>query len=208
MSAVNPAALADSRQLSPQERWEWWNDLWLDAIALEDRYRLALRSGWWQDQLQVETLAALAAWTRLYDSGAWEDPPGKINLLAELDRARERLRAGERAFHPDTDLPAFERHLAGIGCHPPHGRQRTPETPADQALAEHHAQLRAELERLRARSAELEHRAQLLKRELEQPKTHDAARRNQLERELAELQRTLTQLHDRETNLAPELKKK
>ncbi len=208
MSAVSPAALADWRQLTPEERRDWWSELWLDAIALEQRYRLALRRGWWEDPLQVETLAALAAWTRLYDSGAWEDPPGKLNLLSEVDRARERLRAGERAFHPDTDQPAFERHLHTIGCQPPKRERPTRQTSGQLAPTEHHAQLRAQLERLHPRRAELEHRAQLLGEELEQPNRHDRARRRQLQGELTELERTLSQLREHEAELSAQLEAK
>ncbi len=52
---------------------------------LQRRYRLRVPSGWWEDHVQVEALAALAAWTRLYDSGEWDDPPGKLQLLYDLD---------------------------------------------------------------------------------------------------------------------------
>jgi hypothetical protein len=62
----------------PRERWLWWEQLWSDVCALRVRYRLALRSGWWDDQVQVEALAALAAWVERYDSGEWDDPPGKL----------------------------------------------------------------------------------------------------------------------------------
>ena len=46
----------------------WFEQLWRDVCALRDRYRLAVRSGWWEDQVQVEALAALAAWVPRYDS--------------------------------------------------------------------------------------------------------------------------------------------
>jgi hypothetical protein len=49
--------------LYPRERWLWFKQLWSDACALRKRYRLPLRSGWWADQVQVESLAALAAWS-------------------------------------------------------------------------------------------------------------------------------------------------
>jgi hypothetical protein len=45
-----------------------------------------LRSGWWEDPVQVEALAALAAWVERYDSGEWDDPPGKLALLYDLER--------------------------------------------------------------------------------------------------------------------------
>jgi hypothetical protein len=68
----------------PRERWLWFEQLWSDACALQKRYRLPLRSGWWADQVPVESLAALAAWVEHYDSGEWDDPPGKLALLYDL----------------------------------------------------------------------------------------------------------------------------
>jgi hypothetical protein len=47
--------------LLPRERWLWWKQLRSDVCALRVRYRLPVRSGWWEDQAQVEALAALAA---------------------------------------------------------------------------------------------------------------------------------------------------
>ena len=116
------------RRLEPRARWVWWEQLWSDVIRLGDRYRLGLRAGWWQDDIQVETLAALAAWTTGYDSGAWNDPPGKLQLLYDLDRVRGLLRAGEDVFDPDRDRESFVRHLMGVGCEPhgqaPYGARR------------------------------------------------------------------------------------
>jgi hypothetical protein len=57
------------RGLYPRERWLWFEQLWTDACMLRDRYRLTIRSGWWEDQIQVEALAALAAWAARYDAG-------------------------------------------------------------------------------------------------------------------------------------------
>jgi len=58
----------DPGGLYPRERWRWYRELWQDVCALQVRYRLPVRSGWWQHQLQVEALAALAAWVARYDS--------------------------------------------------------------------------------------------------------------------------------------------
>ena len=41
--------------------------------------------GWWEDQIQVEALAAFAAWIERYDSGEWDDPPGKLALLYDVE---------------------------------------------------------------------------------------------------------------------------
>jgi hypothetical protein len=105
--------------LYPRERWLWWEQLWTDVCSLRERYRLAVRAGWWEDQIQVETLAALAAWVQRYDSGEWDDPAGKLALLYDLDRIAALLRDGDKPFHPDRDRLAFARHLIDLGCQPP-----------------------------------------------------------------------------------------
>jgi hypothetical protein len=112
----------DWQGLYPRERWMWFEQLWGDVCMLCDRYRLAVRSGWWENELQVETLAALAAWVSRYDSGEWDDPPGKLALLYDLERASALLRDGIDPFHPHRDRTAFTRHLVELGCQPP-GRE-------------------------------------------------------------------------------------
>ncbi|HEY3727495.1 MAG TPA: hypothetical protein VGL51_10000 [Solirubrobacteraceae bacterium] len=114
------------RELYPRERWLWFERLWSDVCALRDRYRLAVRSGWWQDEIQVEALAALAAWTERYDSGEWDDPPGKLALLCDLERVAMLLRDGLDPFYPDRDRAAFVRHLLDLGCQPPPGARPDP----------------------------------------------------------------------------------
>jgi hypothetical protein len=109
--------------LYARERWLWFEQLWSDVCALRERYRLAIRSEWWEDQVQVEALAALAAWTERYDSGEWDDPPGKLGLLYDLERVSVLLRDGLDPFHPDRDRTAFVRHLIDLGCQPPPGRE-------------------------------------------------------------------------------------
>ena len=106
--------------LYPRERWLWFEQLWNDVLVLRRRYRLAVRSRWWEDEVQVEALAALAAWVQRYDSGEWDDPPGKLALLYDLERVSELLRDGNEPFHPDRDRPEFARHLVELGCQPPH----------------------------------------------------------------------------------------
>jgi hypothetical protein len=108
--------------LLPRERWLWFQQLWVDTCDLRERYRLPVRSGWWEDEIQVEALAALAAWVERYDSGEWDDPPGKLALLFELERLAVLLRDGNDPFHPERDWPRFTRHLAKLGCQPPEGR--------------------------------------------------------------------------------------
>jgi hypothetical protein len=107
--------------LLPRERWLWWEQLWSDVITVRERYRLPVRSGWWEDQVQVEALAALAAWLERYDSGEWDDPPGKLALLYDLERVAALLCGGGAPFHPDRDRLAFVRFLIEAGCQPPPG---------------------------------------------------------------------------------------
>ena len=107
------------RGLYPRERWLWFEQLWCDACMLRDRYRLTIRSGWWEDQIQVEAMAALAAWTARYDAGEWDDPPGKLALLYDLERVAALLKDGHEPFHPARDRRAFASHLIELGCQPP-----------------------------------------------------------------------------------------
>jgi hypothetical protein len=111
------------RGLLPRERWLWFERLWSDVCALRERYRLSVRSEWWADEVQVEVLAALAAWVERYDTGEWDDPPGKLSLLFDLERVAAALRDGIDPFHPDRDRMAFVRHLVDIGCQPPPGKR-------------------------------------------------------------------------------------
>ena len=111
----------DWRELDPAEQWFWFERLWSDVCALRGRYRLSVRSGWWEDSIQVEALAALAAWTERYDSGEWDDPPGKLALLCDLERVATLLRDGGEPFDPERDRVAFARYRVEIGCHPPAG---------------------------------------------------------------------------------------
>ena len=101
------------------------------STSLRSRYHLAVRSAWWEDQVQVEAIAALAAWVERYDSGEWDDPPGKLALLYDLQRLAVLLGGGE-PFHPDRDRLAFARFLIGAGCQPPPGGDRPRRDAADQ----------------------------------------------------------------------------
>jgi hypothetical protein len=109
------------RQVEPCERGPWFESLWRAVCMLRERYRLMVRSGWWEDEIQVEALAALAEWTARYDSGEWEDPAGKLALLYDLQRIAELLRPGHQAFAPDRDRGEFERYVSELGREPPPG---------------------------------------------------------------------------------------
>ena len=106
--------------LLPRERWRWWEQLWSDVLMLGNRYRIRPGKDWWEDGTQVEALAALAAWVARYDSGEWDDPPGKLSLLYDLDRVRAMIRGAE-LFDPDRDRAAFTRFLIDSGAQPPPG---------------------------------------------------------------------------------------
>ena len=93
---------------------EWFEDLWLDVCRLRERYMLPVRTCWWENPLQVETLAALAAWVERYDSGEWDDPPGKLALLYDLERVAGLLRDGNDPFYPDRDRAEFKRFVAAV----------------------------------------------------------------------------------------------
>jgi hypothetical protein len=108
--------------LFPRERWMWFERLWGDVLMLRERYLLPVRSMWWEDNVQIEALAALAAWVDRYDSGEWDDPPGKLALLYDLERVSALLRDGHDPFHPERDRRPFLSHLLAIGCQPPSDR--------------------------------------------------------------------------------------
>jgi hypothetical protein len=109
------------RQLEPRERQPWFESLWQQVCILRERYRLVVRSGWWEDEIQIEALAALADWAARYDSGEWDDPAGKLALLYDLPRIAELLRPGLHAFAPDRDRAEFERYVSELGQEPPAG---------------------------------------------------------------------------------------
>jgi hypothetical protein len=107
------------RGLYARERWIWFEQLWSEVCMLRQRYRLAVRSGWWENEVQLEALAALSAWVCRYDSGEWDDPPGKLALLYDLERVSELLRDGVDPFSPQRDRDRFIRYLFELGCEPP-----------------------------------------------------------------------------------------
>jgi hypothetical protein len=106
-------------ELLPRERWMWFERLWDSVQVLRERYRLPIRGRWWEDSTQVEALAALAAWVDRYDSGEWDDPPGKLALLFELERIASLLRDGHDPFVPERDRAPFLAYLLEIGCQRP-----------------------------------------------------------------------------------------
>jgi hypothetical protein len=105
-------AVAGWRGLSePDERRNWFQRLYQQAAHLDGRYRLALRTGWWEDEIQVELLATLGAWVGMFDSANWIDPEAKTRFLLHLQSVRELVRGGAQQFDPERDREAFERQL-------------------------------------------------------------------------------------------------
>lgn len=102
--------------LAPPERWRWFEQLWDEALMLRERYELPVRAHWWEDARQVEALAAFAEWVRRYDSGEWDDPPGKLALIYELERLDPLLRDGHGPLHPERDRPLFDRYVMEVIC--------------------------------------------------------------------------------------------
>jgi hypothetical protein len=109
----------DWRTVSTDQRRLWWETIWSDVCELQARYELPVRYGWWTHAVQLETLAALAAWTETYDAGDWDDPSGKLSLLLDLERIGDLLRDGNDPFYPVRHRALFEQHLREIGCSPP-----------------------------------------------------------------------------------------
>jgi hypothetical protein len=105
------AAVPGWRGLEAAQRWEWFQQLYAAAGHLDRRYRLGLRSGWWEDEVQLELLAALAAWVSMFDYASWTDPEGKARLLLQLPAFRELLRGGAQTFDPNGDRERFNQHL-------------------------------------------------------------------------------------------------
>jgi hypothetical protein len=113
-------ALPGWRGLQAEPRWRWFQALYQQAAHLDRRYRLGLRTGWWQDDVQIEILAALGAWVAMFDYANWTDPEAKTRLLLGLPAIRELLRGGAQQFEPDRDREPFQRHLHDqLDCHQP-----------------------------------------------------------------------------------------
>jgi hypothetical protein len=111
-----------STDLLPRERWLWWERLWSDVLMLAKRYPISPGNDWWEHGVKVEALAALAAWVARYDSGEWDDPPGKLALLYDLEQVRQLIK-GSEPFDARRDRAAFDRFLTDTGCQPPPDRQ-------------------------------------------------------------------------------------
>ena len=121
--------------LLPRERWRWWQQLWSDVLILGNRYRIRPGKDWWEDATQVEALAVFAAWAARYDSGEWDDPPGKLSLLYDVERVPGIIRGAE-LFHPDRYRAGFTRFLIDSGCQPAtRWPARRPSPPAMNAAA-------------------------------------------------------------------------
>lgn len=117
----------DWRGLYPRERWLWFEQLWSDVcvLVLRERYRPPIRCDWWEDHIQVEALAAVSARVDRYDSGEWDDPPGKLSLLFDLERVATLLKDGSEPFCPEP-RPDRVRPLADRSGRPAPTGDREP----------------------------------------------------------------------------------
>jgi hypothetical protein len=128
-----PAPL-DWRGLDAHARWLWFERMWFEVGRLRDRYELPVRCGWWENAVALEALAALATWVHRYDTGEWDDPPGKLALLYDLERIGLLLRDGNEPFHPVRDQQAFVAHMIRLGCEPPDPAAESSHDPAVEPL--------------------------------------------------------------------------
>lgn len=192
---IEEIQLVDWRALPPAQRRAWWERLWRGAVALSERYRLALRSRWWEDPIQVEALAAFDSWLRLYDTGAETDPTGKLQLLWELERLRGVLRGGEHAFDETRDRDAFHEHLTKILT------GHDPESINSRERVQHHGYLTDELNALSERRRELRQRRHALRAEIENEPRSSDHRLVQVRTDLRELEQALQELECREAEL-------
>ncbi len=106
--------IAPSWSVPPDEREAcrvWFDRMWSAACTLRARYALPLRHGWWAQPLQLEALAALAEWVAHYDHGDWDDPPGKMTLLLDLERIGGLLREGAEPFQPERDRDEYVAYV-------------------------------------------------------------------------------------------------
>lgn len=200
LEPLDGSELADWRALPPARRRAWWTALWSATIALGERYRLALRSDWWQDPIQVEALAAFCCWLRLYDTGAETDPTGKLQLLWELERLRGILRSGEEPFNPERDREAFEQYLTSmtVGA----SSRSKPVNAGDDRL------LRDELATLAERLRELRTREHTLSLELgDDRQKRDRRNQHAAQQELRELRQAIKQLAERHSEISKRLER-
>ena len=108
--------------LYPRERWMWFEQLWTRRLRAARALPPAGPVGLVGGPGPGRGAGRAAAWVERYDSGEWDDPPGKLALLYDLERVAALLRDGGEPFHPDRDRLAFARYLIDLGCQPPPDR--------------------------------------------------------------------------------------
>jgi hypothetical protein len=105
------------RGLDPEQRWNRFQQLYEQAAHLERRYRLGLRSGWWEDDVQIEILATLGTWVAMFDYAKLDRPRSQSPPHPQLPAVRELLRGGAQQFDRERDRHAFQQHLhAHLAC--------------------------------------------------------------------------------------------
>ena len=83
----------------------WFEQLWRRRRDAPPPLPAAGPLGLVGERAAVEALAAIAAWVHRYDTGEWDDPPGKLALLYDLERVAQLIRDGEDPFDPQRDRP-------------------------------------------------------------------------------------------------------
>ena len=72
----------------------WWREMWGSIVALHGRYPRHLehlKHGWWEDEAQTETLAALAVWRAEIDDHG-RDPREELAFHHQLADIADTLR--------------------------------------------------------------------------------------------------------------------
>lgn len=108
---------------------EWYQDLWNDVSALQVRYKLPIRTNWWEKPLHVEALAALCAWVNQADNS--KDFRSKLELLHNLDRIGSLIRDGNDPFRPETHQHAFDDFCATLLASQPQSAATGADRPLD-----------------------------------------------------------------------------
>lgn len=75
----------------------WRQLMWGSILALYERYPDALKGlkvGWWNDEIQVETLCALTHWRQMLDDGATDPRQELISQFSIVEYGRRLKEAG------------------------------------------------------------------------------------------------------------------
>lgn len=92
---------------------DWRQETWGAIVALHGRYPRHLqdiKTGWWEDESQTETLCALAVWRAEIDD-AGQDPREEVAFQQQLDHYAHKLRQQggsiTQAWQPGAPPPTW-----------------------------------------------------------------------------------------------------